>query len=76
MPHSPTYTRRWVLTIAMVTAASPAGILSLNAGVPADRRIVAQSRFDVTSAPLQAEVQAGRRHARSATVIACRQAFS
>ena len=56
MPHSPTYTRRRVLTIAIVTAASPAGIPSLNAGVPADRRIVAASRFDVTSAPLQAEV--------------------
>jgi len=56
MPHSPTYTRRRVLTIAMVTAASPAGVLSLNAGVPADRRVVAASRFDVTSAPLQAEV--------------------
>src|SRR5262249_38960161 len=52
----PTYTRRRVLTIAIVTAASPAGIPSLNAGVPADRRIVAASRFDVTSAPLQAEV--------------------
>jgi quercetin dioxygenase-like cupin family protein len=56
MPHSPTYTRRRVLTIAIVTAASPAGVFSLKAGVPADRRIVAQSRFDVTSAPLQAEV--------------------
>ena len=56
MRNSPTYTRRRVLTIAIVTAASSAGVLSLNAGVPADRRIVAQSRFDVTSAPLQAEV--------------------
>src|SRR5262245_42567450 len=56
MPTSRNYTRRRVLTIAIVTAASPAGILSLNAGVPADRRVVAQSRFDVTSAPLQAEV--------------------
>jgi quercetin dioxygenase-like cupin family protein len=56
MRNSPTYTRRRVLTIAIVTAASPAGILSLNAGVPADRRIVAQPRFDVASAPLQAEV--------------------
>ena len=56
MPHSPTYTRRRVLTIAIVTAASPAGVLRLNAGVPADRRIVAASRFDVTNAPLQAEV--------------------
>src|SRR5262249_62416132 len=56
MPTSRNYTRRRVLTIAIVTAASPAGVLSLNAGVPADRRVVAQSRFDVTSAPLQAEV--------------------
>ena len=56
MSHSPTYTRRRVLTIAIVTAASPAGVLRLNAGVPADRRIVAESRFDVTNAPLQAEV--------------------
>jgi quercetin dioxygenase-like cupin family protein len=56
MPHSPTYTRRRVLTIAIVTAASPAGVLSLAAGVPAERRVVAESRFDVTSAPLQAEV--------------------
>ncbi|HET9247826.1 MAG TPA: cupin domain-containing protein [Xanthobacteraceae bacterium] len=39
-----------------MTAASPAGVFSLKAGVPADRGIVAQSRFDVTSAPLQAEV--------------------
>src|SRR5262245_56930709 len=56
MPTSRNYTRRRVLTIAIVTAASPAGILRFNAGVPADRRVVAQSRFDVTSAPLQAEV--------------------
>ncbi|HEX4828848.1 MAG TPA: cupin domain-containing protein [Xanthobacteraceae bacterium] len=56
MPHSPNYTRRRVLTIAIVTAASPAGVFNLNAGVPADRKVVAESRFDVTSAPLQAEV--------------------
>src|SRR5262249_743865 len=56
MPTSRNYTRRRVLTIAIVTAASPAGILSLNPGVPPDRRVVGQSRFDVTSAPLQAEV--------------------
>jgi quercetin dioxygenase-like cupin family protein len=56
MPTSRNYTRRRVLTIAIATAASPAGVLSLNAGVPADRRLVAESRFDVTSAPLQAEV--------------------
>src|SRR5882724_2334898 len=56
MPNSPKYTRRRVLTIAIATAASPATVLSLNAGGPADRRVVAESRFDVTSAPLQAEV--------------------
>ena len=56
MPNSPNYTRRRVLTIAIATAASPAAVLSLNAGDPADRRVVAESRFDVTSAPLQAEV--------------------
>src|SRR5215475_4826545 len=56
MPNSSNYTRRRVLTIAIATAASPAAVLSLNAGVPADRRVVAESRFDVTSAPLQAEV--------------------
>src|SRR6266702_6208643 len=56
MPNSPNYTRRRVLTIAIATAASPATVLSLNAGGPADRRVVAESRFDVTSAPLQAEV--------------------
>jgi quercetin dioxygenase-like cupin family protein len=56
MPTSGNYTRRRILTIAIATAASPAGVLSLNAGVPADRRLVAESRFDVTSAPLQAEV--------------------
>src|SRR5262249_1098109 len=56
MPNSSNYTRRRVLTIAIATAASPAAVVSLNAGVPADRRVVAESRFDVTSAPLQAEV--------------------
>jgi len=56
MPNSPNYTRRRVLTIAIATAASPATVLSLDAGGPADRRVVAESRFDVTSAPLQAEV--------------------
>jgi quercetin dioxygenase-like cupin family protein len=56
MPNSGNYTRRRVLTIAIVTAASPAGVLNLNAGVPADRRVVVQSQFDVTNAPLQAEV--------------------
>jgi quercetin dioxygenase-like cupin family protein len=56
MPTSRNYTRRRVLTIAIATAASPAGVFSLNAGVPTDRRVVAESRFDVTSAPLQAEV--------------------
>src|SRR5215472_8038467 len=56
MPNSSNYTRRRVLTIAIATAASPAAVVSLNAGDPADRRVVAQSRFDVTSAPLQAEV--------------------
>src|SRR5215469_12893832 len=56
MPNSPNYTRRRVLTIAIATAASPASVLSLNAGGPAERRVVAESRFDVTNAPLQAEV--------------------
>src|SRR6266568_4476967 len=56
MPNSRNYTRRRVLTIAIATAASPATVLSLNAGGLSDRRIVAESRFDVTSAPLQAEV--------------------
>src|SRR5262249_11856474 len=56
MPNSSNYTRRRVLTIAIATAASPAAVVSLNAGDPADRRVVAESRFDVTSAPLQAEV--------------------
>src|SRR5947209_19089598 len=56
MPNSPNYTRRRVLTIAIATAAWPVTVLSLNAGGPADRRVVAESRFDVTSAPLQAEV--------------------
>src|SRR5262249_567319 len=55
MPNSSNYTRRRVVTIAIATAASPATVLSLNAGDPADRRVVAESRFDVTSAPLQAE---------------------
>src|SRR6266436_3499863 len=56
MPNSRNYTRRRVLSIAIATAASPASVLSLDAGGLSDRRIVAESRFDVTSAPLQAEV--------------------
>src|SRR6266853_2602428 len=56
MPNSRNYTRRRVLSIAIATAASPVSVLSLNAGGLSDRRIVAESRFDVTSAPLQAEV--------------------
>src|SRR5712691_12538704 len=56
MPNSCNYTRRRVLSIAIATAASPVSVLSLNAGGLADRRVVAGSRFDVTSAPLQAEV--------------------
>ena len=56
MPNSRNYTRRRVLSIAIATAASPAGVLSLDAGGLSDRRIVAESQFDVTSAPLQAEV--------------------
>src|SRR6266404_5628385 len=56
MPNSRNYTRRRVLSIAIATAASPVSVLSLNAGGLSDRRIVAESRFDVTGAPLQAEV--------------------
>src|SRR6266566_7773247 len=56
MPNSRNYTRRRILSIAIATAASPASVLSLDAGGLSDRRIVAESRFDVTSAPLQAEV--------------------
>src|SRR5437660_8783539 len=56
MPNSRNYTRRRILSIAIATAASPASALSLNAGSLADRRIVAESRFDVASAPLQSEV--------------------
>src|SRR2546430_17377037 len=56
MPNSRNYTRRRILSIAIATAASPASVLSLDAGGLSDRRIVAESRFDVASAPLQAEV--------------------
>src|SRR6266478_4793357 len=56
MPNSRNYTRRRILSIAIATAASPASVLSSDAGGLSDRRIVAESRFDVTSAPLQAEV--------------------
>jgi quercetin dioxygenase-like cupin family protein len=60
MPNGRKCTRRRVLTIATVTAASVAvtvlGEISLGAGGPGDRKVVAESRFDVTNAPLQAEV--------------------
>jgi quercetin dioxygenase-like cupin family protein len=60
MPNRRNAARRRVLTFAMVMAAGPViAVLvqtSLEAGGPGDRRIVAESRFDVTNASLQAEV--------------------
>jgi len=60
MPNSRNSTRRRVLTIATLMAASPAiavfGQASLDTGDPGGRRVVAESRFDVTNAPLQAEL--------------------
>jgi quercetin dioxygenase-like cupin family protein len=60
MPDSRKCTRRRVLTIAIVTSAgltvAALGQSSVSAGGPGERRVVAESRFDVTSAPLQAEV--------------------
>jgi quercetin dioxygenase-like cupin family protein len=52
---------RWrILTIATVMVASPgAAVLgenTLNAGDPGERKVVVQSRFDVTNAPLQADI--------------------
>src|SRR6266403_5527668 len=56
MPNSRNYTRRRVLSIAIATAASPASVLSLNTGGQSERTVVAESRFDVTNAPRQAEL--------------------
>jgi quercetin dioxygenase-like cupin family protein len=60
MPNRRNAAGRRVLTFAMVMAAGPAiAVLSqtsLEAGGPEERRIVAESRFDVANAPLQAEV--------------------
>jgi quercetin dioxygenase-like cupin family protein len=60
MPNSRNCVRRHRLTIAIATAASLAitvlGRISPSVGGPGERRVVAESRFDVTNAPLQAEV--------------------
>jgi quercetin dioxygenase-like cupin family protein len=60
MPNSRNLTRRRVLTVATLMAASPAiavlGETSPDTGNPGGRRIVAESQFDVANAPLQAEL--------------------
>jgi quercetin dioxygenase-like cupin family protein len=60
MSNSRNSTRRRVLTIATLMAASPAiavlGQISLDTGDPGGRKVVAESRFDVANAPLQAEL--------------------
>ena len=60
MPNSRNSARRRVLTIAALMAATPAiavlGQTSLDTGDRGGRRVVAESRFGVTNAPLQAEV--------------------
>src|SRR5262245_64923168 len=60
MPNRRNAARRRLLTFAMVMTAGPAiavlGQTSLDAAGPGERRIVAESRFDVANAPLQAEV--------------------
>jgi quercetin dioxygenase-like cupin family protein len=60
MPNSRNLTRRRVVTIATLMAASPAiavlGQTSPDAGDPEGRRVVAESRFEVANAPLQAEL--------------------
>jgi quercetin dioxygenase-like cupin family protein len=55
------HSARWrILTIATVMVASAGAVVlgesTLNAGDPGDLRVVVQSRFDVTNAPLQADV--------------------
>jgi quercetin dioxygenase-like cupin family protein len=55
------HSARWrILTIATVMVASAGAIVlgesTLSAGDPGDHRVVVQSRFDVTNAPLQADV--------------------
>jgi quercetin dioxygenase-like cupin family protein len=52
---------RWrILTIATVMVAGPGaavlGETTLNAGDRGERRVIVQSRFDVTNAPLQADI--------------------
>ena len=60
MPNRRNAARQRVLTFAMVMTAGPAiavlGQTGLDAAGPGERRIVAESRFDVANAPLQAEV--------------------
>ena len=60
MPNSRNSARRRVLTIATLMAATPAiAVLGQTVSIPAiqgGRRVVAESRFGVTNAPLQAEV--------------------
>jgi quercetin dioxygenase-like cupin family protein len=60
MPNRRNAARQRVLACAMVMAAGTAiavlGQTSLDAAGPGDRRIVAESRFDVANAPLQVEV--------------------
>jgi quercetin dioxygenase-like cupin family protein len=60
MPSSRNDVRRRFATIAIVAAASLAmtGLsrTSLSAGDPGKRRVIAESRFEVTRAPMQAEV--------------------
>jgi len=59
MPNSRNSARRRVLTIATLMAATPAiavlGQTSLDTGDPGGRRVVAESRFGVTNARLQAK---------------------
>ena len=55
------HSARWrILTIAAVMVVGPGaavlGVTTVNAGDPGERRVVVQSRFDVTNAPLQADV--------------------
>src|SRR5262245_39651363 len=60
LPNRRNAARRRVLTFAMAMAAGPAiavlGQTSVEAGGAEWRKLVAESRFDVANAPLQAEV--------------------
>ena len=60
MPNSRNATRWRVLIVATLMAAGPAiaalGQTSPDTGDPGGRRVVAESRFDVTNPPLQAEL--------------------